>query len=377
MKFRVERSELTDAVAWTARSLSSKAMVPILSGLLMEADSNGVRMSTYDLENSASVLARADVVDAGSAVVHGRLLTEIARTLPNAPVEIVLDGSRVVVTCGSTRMTLPVFNVEDFPSLPSMPNSIGSVEAATFASAVTQVAVAAGKDADTLQQLTGIRIELDGGQLTLAATDRYRLAVRTLDWSAGSDETIDPVTVPARILNDVARAIAGDGGDIRLALGRVAQGEGIVGIEAGARTTTARLIELEFPRFRQLLPDSEDAVAEVETSVLQDALKRARLVLPQATSPVTLRFDDGELTIDAGSGDSAQATERLPITFTGAPLQIAFNPTYLADGLSAIDSPTARISMTTPSKPAVLTAPGEAGAIADYRYLLMPMRVQG
>ena len=144
MKFRVERSELSDAVAWTARSLSSKAMVPILSGLLMEADSNGVRMSTYDLENSASVLARADVVDAGAAVVHGRLLTEIARTLPNAPVEVVLDGSRVVMTCGSTRMTLPVFNVEDFPSLPAMPDTIGSVEAATFASAVTPVAVAAG-----------------------------------------------------------------------------------------------------------------------------------------------------------------------------------------------------------------------------------------
>ena len=376
MKFRVERSELSDAVAWTARSLSSKAMVPILSGLLMEADSNGVRMSTYDLENSATVLARADVVDAGSAVVHGRLLTEIARTLPNAPVEVVLDGSRVVVTCGSTRMTLPVFNVEDFPALPAMPESIGSIEAATFASAVTQVAVAAGKDADTLQQLTGIRIELDGGQLTLAATDRYRLAVRTLDWTAGSDQSHDPVTVPARIFADVARAVAGDGGEIRLALGRVAQGEGIVGVEAGSRSTTARLIELEFPRFRQLLPDSEDAVAEVETALLQEALKRARLVLPQATSPVTLRFDDGELTLDAGSGDSAQATERMPIAFTGVPLQIAFNPTYLADGLGAIDSPTARISMTTPSKPAVITAPGEPGTIADYRYLLMPMRVQ-
>lgn len=375
MKFRVERSELTDAVAWTARSLSAKAMFPILSGLLLEADSNGVRMSTYDLENSASVVAAADVVDGGKAVVHGRLLTEIARTLPNSAVEIVLDGSKVVVTCGSTRMTLPVFNVEDFPALPGMPASIGTVESSTFASAVTQVAVAAGKDADTLQQLTGIRIEIDGGQLTLAATDRYRLAVRTLDWTAGDDSTHEPVTVPARVLADVAKAL-GSTGQVRLGLGRVAQGEGIVGIEADSRTTTARLIELEFPRFRQLLPESEDAVAEVESALLLEALKRARLVLPQATSPVTLRFDDGELTIDAGSGDSAQATERLPINFTGEPLQIAFNPSYLADGLNAIDSSTARISMTTASKPAVITAPGDPGTVAEYRYLLMPMRVQ-
>lgn len=375
MKFRVERAELTDAVAWTARSLPAKAMTPILSGLLLQADGEGVRMSAYDLENSASVLARADVVDAGAAVVQGRLLTEIARTLPNAPVEVVLDGSRVVVTCGSTRMTLPVFVVEDFPTLPSMPQTIGSVEAATFASAVGQVAIAAGRD-DTLQQLTGIRIELDHGQLTLAATDRYRLAVRTLEWTAGDEQSHDPVTVPARVLHDAAKALGGFGGDISLALGRVAQGEGIVGIEAGARTTTARLIELDFPRFRQLLPETEDAVAEIDAATLLEALKRARLVLPQATSPVTLRFEDGELTLDAGSGDSAQATERMPITFTGAPLQIAFNPGYLADGLSAIDSPTARISMTSASKPAVITAPGSPGAVPDYRYLLMPMRVQ-
>ena len=375
MKFRVERAELTDAVAWTARSLPAKAMTPILSGLLLQADGDGVRMSAYDLENSASVLARADVVDAGAAVVQGRLLTEIARTLPNAPVEVILDGSRVVVTCGSTRMTLPVFVVEDFPTLPSMPQTIGSVEAATFASAVGQVAIAAGRD-DTLQQLTGIRIELDQGRLTLAATDRYRLAVRTLEWTAGDEQSHDPVTVPARVLHDAAKALGGFGGDISLALGRVAQGEGIVGIEAGARTTTARLIELDFPRFRQLLPETEDAVAEIDAATLLEALKRARLVLPQATSPVTLRFEDGELTLDAGSGDSAQATERMPITFTGAPLQIAFNPGYLADGLSAIDSPTARISMTSASKPAVITAPGEPGTVPDYRYLLMPMRVQ-
>ena len=181
MKFRVERDALADAVAWTARSLPARPAVPVLAGVHLSATDDSLSVSGFDYEVSTQVDVDVNVITTGQALVSGRLLADITRSLPPHPVDVSVDGSRVIISCGSSRFTLPTMPIEDYPRLPAMPGTAGTVSGSVFAQAVAQVAIAAGKD-DTLPMLTGVRMEIDGERLTLAATDRYRLAVRELDW---------------------------------------------------------------------------------------------------------------------------------------------------------------------------------------------------
>ncbi len=374
MKFRVERDVLADAVAWAARSLPARPPVPVLAGLLMEADGSQLTLSGFDYEVSARVDVDADVIDPGRALVSGRLLAEIARALPARPVEISTDGAKVVVTCGTARFTLLTLPVEDYPALPEMPDACGSVPADLFSTAVSQVAVAAGRD-DTLPVLTGVRIEIEGETVTLAATDRYRLAVRELTWKPEQTGLSAVALVPARTLAETAKSLSGD---VTLALSTEGSGEGIFGFEAGGRRTTTRLLEGEFPKYRALLPNESNSLATVETATFVEALKRVSLVAERNT-PVRLSFTDGQVILEAGSGDEAQASEAVEAGLEGDDITIAFNPTFLLDGLGAIDAPHAQLAFTTPTKPAVISGKQEPDAAAslDYRYLLMPVRLSG
>ncbi len=181
MKFRVDRDALADAVAWTARALPSRPSVPVLAGIRMEAG-EALNISSFDYEVSAEVNLPATTDEPGTVLVSGRLLAEITRSLPGRPVEMELQGSKAVLTCGNATFTLLTMPTEDYPTLPEMPPPTGSVGSDVFAAAVTQVAIAAGRD-DTLPVLTGVRVEIEGDTMTLAATDRYRLAVRELRWN--------------------------------------------------------------------------------------------------------------------------------------------------------------------------------------------------
>ena len=181
MKFRVDRDVLADAVAWAARSLPVRPSVPVLSGLLIDASDDGLVLSTFDYETSARATLSAEVSDEGRALVSGRLLSDICRSLPAKPVEMVLDGARVSLTCGSARFSLQTMPVEEYPSLPAMPETTGSVSSDAFAQAVAQAVTAAGRD-DMLPVLTGVRIEIAGENISLLATDRYRLSLRELAW---------------------------------------------------------------------------------------------------------------------------------------------------------------------------------------------------
>jgi len=387
VRFRVERNDLTDAVAWTARTLPARATVPVLSGLLLEAregtddDPTGLQLSGFDFEVAAQAQVEVTVAEPGRVLVSGRLLAEITRSLPAAPVEIATDGTRVVLSCGSTRFTLPTMPVEDYPPLPGMPPAAGRITSAAFATAVAQVAVAAGRD-DTLPVLTGVRMEIEGTGLTLAATDRYRLAVRELAWRPDATDLSAVALVPARTLSETARALAGGAAEVTLALGSGAQGEGMAGFSNGRRRTTTRLLEGEFPKYRALLPSSFEAVADVNTATLTEAVKRVSLVSTSRTAPVRLAFTDGEVVLEAGSGEDASAREELEAAFEGESLTIAFNPQFLLDGLGQIDSDTARLSFTSATKPAIITGKAEGDAAGgdtqpDYRYLLMPVRLPG
>ncbi|KIH98746.1 DNA polymerase III subunit beta [Streptomonospora alba] len=378
MKFRVERDVLADAVAWTARSLPSRPSVPVLAGMLLDAtaDEGGrLRLSSFDYEVSAQVSVDIDAEEAGTTLVSGRLLAEITRNLPPQTVEISTDGAKVVVTCGSAKFTLLTLPVEDYPSLPAMPEQTGSIGSDAFAAAVGQVAVAAGRD-DTLPMLTGVRIEIEGDTVTLASTDRYRLAVRELPWKPENPDVSAVALVPAKTLADTAKSLT-SGAEVSIALANAESGEGMIGFEGGGRRTTTRLLDGEFPKYRALLPDSFNSVAEVQRGEFIEAVKRVSLVAERNT-PLRLAFSEGQLVLEAGTGDEAQAVEALDASLDGDEVQIAFNSAFLLDGLSAIDSDVARLQFTTSTKPAIITGkPADDEATADYRYLIMPVRLSG
>lgn len=376
MKFRVERDVLADAVAWTARSLPARPSLPVLAGMLLETtEDSTLRLSSFDYEVSAQVSVEATSAEAGTVLVSGRLLAEITRSLPAQPVDVSTDGSKVVLTCGSAKFTLLTLPVEDYPSLPEMPPAAGSVGSDIFAAAVGQTAIAAGRD-DTLPFLTGIRVEIEGEIVTLAATDRYRLAVREFQWTPGRPDISAVALVPAKTLADTAKSLTG-GAEVAIALSSEDVGEGMIGFEGGGRRTTTRLLDGDLPKYRSLFPTEFASHAEIPTAPFIEAVKRVSLVAERNT-PLRLAFSQGELVLEAGTGDEAQAVEALEAKLEGDDIRSAFNPQFLLDGLNAIGSDTACMEFTTPTKPAVITAkPGADDATADYRYLIMPVRMSG
>ncbi|MFN8074388.1 MAG: DNA polymerase III subunit beta [Kineosporiaceae bacterium] len=377
VKLRVERDTLAEAVTWAARALPARPPVPVLAGLLLEATEDGVvRLSSFDYEVSARVEFAAEVGDPGTVLVSGRLLADISKALPARPVDLVTEGSRVSLTCGASRFTLLTMPVEEYPSLPVMPEESGRIAGDVFTEAVAQVGIAASRD-ETLPILTGIRMELEDDTLTLMATDRYRLAMRTLPWRPSTPGGSAVALVRARTLSDVAKAL-GAAGDVTLSLSSSTGSSELIGFEAGGRRTTSLLVDGDYPKVRSLFPDTSPTYAVVHTATLAEAVRRVALVAERNT-PVRLTFTDGAVTLEAGQGEDAQASEAVEGTLVGEEISIAFNPAFLLDGLGALHHPYTRLSFTQPHKPAVISGQSEADAEHDdsYRYLLMPVRLAG
>lgn len=376
MKFRVERDVLADAAAWVARSLPARPPVPVLGGVLIqgggEAGAETLTVSGFDYETSARVELDATVGDPGQVLVSGRLLADITRALPSKPVDLVVDGSRATINCGNSRFSLPTMPVEDYPQLPAMPQRAGSVASDVLASAVAQVAVAAGRD-DTLPMLTGVRLEIEGTRLTLAATDRFRLAVRELDWEPEDASASTAVLIPAKTLADVAKALSGSG-TVEIAL---SAGDGMLGMTGNGRRATTRLLDAEFPRFRQLIPADSSTTAEVEVSVLIEAIKRVALVADRVAQ-IRLEFGEDGLRLAAGGDDVGSAEEEIPCALQGESLTIAFNPSYLLDALGALHTERVQLTFTTPNRPALARPVVASDAEpSGYLHLLMPVRLPG
>ncbi len=374
MKFRVERDVLAEAVSWVARGLPARPPVPVLAGVVIEASDEGtLTLSAFDYELSAKVTIAADVATSGTVLVLGRLLADITRNLPNRPVDVSTEGNKVQVTCGSSRFSLLRMPADDYPTLPAAPQPSGTIAGDAFTQAVAQVSIAADRG-DTLPILTGVRMEIDGEKVTLLATDRYRLAMRELTWQPAATDASHIALIPARTLSDTAKAL-GASGSVELALGSSAGGDGLIGFEAGQRRTTTRLLDGEYPKVTSIFPSSVDTEAVISTAALVEAVKRVALVAERNT-PIRLKFSDGQVTIDAGTGDDAQASEAVESSLTGPEIEIAFNPHFLLDGLGAVGTAYSRLSFTQPSRPAVLSGQAEADGEADesYRYVLMPVR---
>jgi DNA polymerase-3 subunit beta len=375
VKLQVERDPLAEAVAWAARALPARPTAPVLAGIRIQAGSE-LTLSTFDYEVSARAIIATAADEPGTVLVSGKLLAEIVRSLPARPVDLSTDGTRMTVRCGSATFTLMLLPADEYPTLPEMPEVTGTVGADTFASAISQVGIAAGRD-DTLPALTGIRMEISDDLLTLVATDRYRLAVRELRWNPATPGLDTTILVPAKVLSDTAKALT-SGAEVAIGLASEAasgaSADGIIGFEGSGRRTTTRLLSGEYPKYQALLPNEFSAVAELPAAQFSDAVKRVALVAERNT-PVRLTFNPGEVLLEAGTGDEAQATEAIESSFEGETMQIAFNPQYLLDGIGAIDSDVARVSFTSATRPAVITGKGEAQP--DYRYVLMPIRSAG
>ncbi|MEU9617715.1 DNA polymerase III subunit beta [Streptomyces sp. NPDC048155] len=372
MEFRIERSALTDAVAWAARVLPTRSPVPVLGGLLLEAADGRLRISGLDYEASACIEVEAETVRAGKVLVMGRRLLDVCRVLPEGAVECAVEGSRFSLTSGGARFGLSVLPFDDYPALPSLPEVLGVVDAEEFAAAVAHVAVAAGRD-DTLPTLTGIGLALDGDTMTLAATDRYRFAVRALTWKPGQDGVSADVVVSARRLTEIARSF-GRAGMVRLALDA-----GSVGFELAGMRTTVRLLGGRLPRHDKLfaMPDAVRAITD--RAPLVEAVKRVAVVA-EGGSPLQLAFSGDSVLLQAGYEDDV-ASQRLPAALEGSDgLTVAFNPSYLMDALASFDAPVIRFELMGPGQRAMVTGwesredAADEAARPTHQHLLMSAR---
>lgn len=384
MKIRLDRDVMAEAVAWAARSLPSRPPLPILAGLLIKADASGVVLSSFDYETSAKVTVTAEVISEGEVLVSGKLLADIARSLPNRPVELDSDGNRVELVCGSARFTLQTLPVADYPALPAMPAATGTVTSSDFAHAVGQVVVAAGRD-ELLPVFTGVRVEIEGDRLSLLATDRYRMALKELGWSPESTQAEGAALVPAKVLAETAKSMTA-GSDITMSLSASSTGDGLIGFEgdgpAGTRQITTRLLDGEFPKVRHLMNVDAAVTVRVRTEEIMAAVKRVALVAERNT-PLRMKIGDDQLALEASSGDSAQASEAIAAVVQNHASgdrsinEAGFNPHYLTDALSALDTPYVYFAFTGPGKPCLIMGLPEVDGDPDpsYKHVIMLMRL--
>jgi len=373
MKFSVERDVLADAVAWVSRAVPARPPVPVLAGVRVVADAAGtVTLQSFDYEVAARSEFAADVDSAGEALVSGRLLREIANALPHKPVQFVLDGTKVSVTCGASRFTLATMPVDQYPALPELPERTGVVDGNLLQQAVSQVTAAASRD-DTLPILTAVRVEIEGSNISLLATDRYRLSLRELTWKPSKPDVSAVALVRAKTLSETAKALGA--GDVDVSLGE-GTGLDLIGFSAGGLQTTSQLMDGDYPPVRRLFRDENPITAVVRTQDLIDATRRVALVA-ERNSSVRLGFAEGEVVLDAGQSDEAQASEALEATLNGDPITVAFNPQYLLDGLSALSSEYVQFGFLQETKPVEFVGIDKPGGTvaAEFRYLLVPIRI--
>ena len=402
MKFQVDRDVLAEAVGWASRALPARPVIPVLSGLLLGA-ADGLTLSCFDYEVSARVEVDAEIAEPGTVLVPGRLLAEITRSLPSLPVDFADDPEGISLTCGSASFTLVTLPVEEYPDLPELPHTAGTVDGGVLAAAISQVTPAASRD-DTLPLLTGVNIEVDDETMTLAATDRYRLAVGELRWNPAQPGRTGEYLVPARTLADAARTMApgtpvtvklrsdgtsrpvpspvsippnGPAADPAAPPGEPTGSrssapprgaDAMIGFEAGGRRLTTRLIAGEYIKYRSRFPVDLACRADMPAGPFSEAVRRVSLVAERG-SAVRLSFGAGQVTIEAETQGRARAREIVRADFEGPEPVIAFSPHFLLDGITAAGAgaampPAGDPDADTPSPAAASRATGPSGAAA-------------
>ena len=379
MKFHVNRDVFSEAVSFVVKLLPQRNPQPILAGVLIEASAEGLSLAAFDYEASARTTIDATVDDPGTILVHGRLLSDIASRLPNAPIQIeVDDDGGILLTCGSARFTLASMPVQEYPAIPEVTGDSGLVPSEDFATAIAQVAFAASRD-DVTPVLTGVQLEVSGTSLSLVATDRYRVALREIPWDGGGTATDESTTalVPARTLTEVGKTFA-HGGDISIAFSGSGDRE-IIAFTAGNKTVTSLLIKGNFPPVRRLFPEQTEHHAVVNTAELAEAVRRVSLVLDRS-APLRFTFTADSVSMDASGTEQARATESVDATLLGGDeVTLGLNPQYLLESLGAVKSEFVRITFTSSENanklsPVLITpqtSVDRAGS-ESFRYLLQP-----
>lgn len=390
LSFRVAKDDLANAVSWVARSLPTKAAQPVLRAMVITADDEGLELAGFDYEISTRVRIPAEIEISGRIAVPGKYTSEIVNTLPNKPIELHIESQKAILKCGNSRFEIPLISLDDYPQLPQLPEITGTISPSLFVDAVTQVAAAAGRD-DTLPMLTGIHMTVDGANVELAATDRFRLALRTFQWEPTTPDVAAKLLIPAKSLQDNARSLdthLDDPIEIAVGQGDNVGAEGLFGLHSNNRETTTRMLDAEFPNISPLLPKTHTSMATVAISPLQEAIRRVSLVTDR-NAQIRMEFTVDELILSAGGSDTGYAEERLPCVFEGRDsLLIAFNPNYLKDGLGVVRTDNVVFGFTEPSRPAILIPEPESMPEADadgnfatpetsFTYLLMPVRLPG
>ncbi|HLX19658.1 MAG TPA: DNA polymerase III subunit beta [Gaiellaceae bacterium] len=365
LRITCAQDELAQALGVVSRALSTRTSVQILSGVLLEARGGELRIAATDMELSLRASIAAQIEGDGAIVLPGKTFVDIARLLPGNEVTIEHRPTESVVhvTAGSASYTLNTFNPEDFPRLPELDAvPTFSVERESLLETINRVARAASRD-ESRPVLTGILVHFGGGKLTMAATDSYRLAVKETSFS-GEVPDLEAI-VPGRALQELAR-IAGSGDEVEIGV----QENQVLFSSDGVWLTTRR-IDGQFPNYRQLLPETFEHELAIPRVDLLEVIRRASVMIQRST-PLQLRFAEGELTVVARTHEVGESKESLPIGFAGEALEIGFNADFLRDGLELIDGDDVRVKLISPLRPAVLQGEGD-----DFTYLVMPIRLPG
>lgn len=375
MKLTVHRDVFAEAVSFAVKLLPQRTTLPILSGVLMNAHGGSLTLSSFDYEVSARTTVSADVAQDGQVLVSGRLLSDIAQRLPQQDVHLELDGSSIKVLCGTAKFSLLTMPLEEYPQLPEVSGQVGEVSGQEFSDAIAQVSPAASRD-DVTPVITGVLLHLNGSELSLMATDRYRVAVRNVKWASSESLTDVSALVPSRTLAEVGKTFH-NAESVTVTISTGGDRE-LVAFSAADRTVTSLLIKGSFPPVQRLFPETIDNYAVVNTAELIEATRRVSLVI-EREAPLRYSFTADGVLLEALGSEQAQASETTDGHLVGNECIVSLKPQFLIDGLSHTGSEFARIGFTptdNPNKPGpvLITAQTskDGDSVPTYRYLLQP-----
>jgi DNA polymerase III subunit beta len=365
MKINATRQALLDALLVVSRAVSARAALQALSGILLTAEKTA-RLRATDMELGLDVGREAELEGSGAVVLPGRLLVEVVRSLPDGPVTLALREAErdVEITAGSSRFHLRTLPADDFPRFPEPEGDPIELPAQALQETINRVARAASRD-EARPVLTGVLVTTEGDQLTMVATDSYRLAVKRTKLESPVDNGLE-ANVPARALRELARLIdAVTDEALRVWLTR---NQAL--FRVGTVSLSSRLIDGQFPNHRQLLPESFEHEVKLPRAELLEVTRRVSQ-LAQRNAALRLSFSEGELVVSAETPDLGDAREGLPAPYTGELLEIGFNPEFVRDGLESIDADEVVLKLISPLRPGLLEPAGSD----DFSYLVMPIRL--
>jgi DNA polymerase-3 subunit beta len=368
MKFSVSREKFLAQLGIAVRGVSTRSAIQTLSGVMLRAGSDGLELQATDMELGIRVRVEASIEREGSAVLPGRLLLDVVRSLSSGDVSLEYRSSEqdVEVVAGPSRFHLRTLPADDFPRLPEAGDgAVMRLPSGAFVETIGRVARSASRD-ETRPHLTGVLVSASGQELRMVATDSYRLSVKETQLEAPLEGTLE-ANVPARTLQELSRIA-------------VVDAEGEIGVTAlehqvifqlGDVVLSSRLVEGRFPNYKQLLPESFEHELHVNGPELLEVVRRISL-LAQKNAPLRLRFADGALEVSAQTPDIGEASESLPVAFQGEALEIGFNPEFFRDGLDSAESDDLVLKLISPLRPGLIQS-GEEGS--GFVYLVMPIRL--